>query len=56
MTGLVHDKRRGLRRMADESVIFSVTAAGGRPPIKRPAAARHGVVQAPCLRGSWRLR
>ena len=59
MTGLAHDKQRGLRRMADESVIFTVAAVGRRPitgPITGPVAARHGVAHASCLRGSWGLR
>lgn len=44
---LTPGKLWGLRRMADESGIFKMTAVDQRPPIKGPIAAHLGVDQAP---------
>jgi len=44
---LTPGKLWGLRRMADESGIFKMTAVDQRPPIKGPIAKYHGVDQAP---------
>jgi len=43
---LTPGKLWGLRRMADESGIFKMTAVDQRPPIKGPIAKYHGVVAA----------
>jgi len=44
---LTPGKLWGMRRMADDSGFFKMTAVDQRPPIKGPIAAHHGVDEAP---------
>lgn len=47
MNTLTPGKQLGLRRMADKSGLFKMTAVDQRPPIKGPIAAHHGTDVAP---------
>lgn len=47
MTALTPGKLWGMRRMADATGRFKMTAVDQRPPIKGPIAAHHGVETAP---------